>query len=436
MNEKIRVGFYLQNRGYLNVDLRVPERGNPGIGGTEFTTVATAYYLNKFYSNHLDICLLANIPNLLPSSLNVYQAESLVDAAIKSEQEGCDIFVFKSTQGDDEIYDKLRQLKIKAIARSNNTPYREGLNQIANCPQIKAHVCVGHEQLDLLRDHKVFEKSVLIFNPFNANNFVPKKDIVKAGNTVVFLGNIHPAKGFHHLARVWFSILKHRPDAKLIVIGSGKLYDLNQKLGKWGIAEEGYEAQWIRPFLSDEKGNIHDSVNFMGLLGAEKIDILQQADVGVANPSGLTETFCSVAVEFQACGTPVVSAAQGGLLDTVVHGKTGLLCKNDKELVKNILYLLNNPSVAQQFGKNAIQFVKEKFDYRNNARQWFELFMDVYYDKPLMPQPMKENYFYNAKFFREGMRLFKKAVPLFYQTPALIEIKPLIKHFFKINYRG
>jgi glycosyltransferase involved in cell wall biosynthesis len=431
MEQKIKVGFYLQNKGYLNADLRFPKKGNPGVGGTQFTTIATAYYLNQFYSDQLEVLILANQTKLLPPALNVCCADSVVDAAIKSEEERCDIFVFKSASGDDPIYQQLSKSKLKAIARSNNTPDIRGLNQIADCPQIKAHVCVGHEQLDLLRDHKIFAKSTLIFNPFNVENFVPKNSIIKPGNRVVFVGNIIPSKGFHYLARVWRKVLQERPDAQLIVIGSGQLYDRSQALGKWGIAEESYEAQWIRPFLSDQNGNLLNSVHFAGLLGTEKIDILQNADVGVSNPSGLTEVCPGSALEIQACGTPVVSGAKWGILDTVVHGKTGLLGNNDRELVENILYLLNNPGVAKQFGENGIKFVQEKFDHRENARYWFELFIDIYNDIKPKQQPMKKNYFYNAKFFREGMRLLKQNIPLLYGIPALIEFKPLAKQFFK-----
>lgn len=431
MTQKIKVGFYLNNRKYPNTDLRFPEQGNPGIGGTQFTTIATAYYLNKFYPKQVEILLLANITELLPPSLNVCYAKNKIDAIRISEQEECDIFIFRSENKNYAIYDRLRKSKIKAIARSNNNPNFRALNQIVNCPQIKAHVCVGQEQLDLLRDHRVFQKSIRIFNPFNAENFVPKNEIIKSGNTVVFLGNIIPTKGFHYLARVWPSILKERPDAKLIVIGSGQLYNRNNKLGKWSVAEESYEANYIRPFLADENGNIINSVHFTGLLGLEKIEILQNADVGVANPSGVSETFCSAAVEIQACGTPVVSAAAGGLLDTVAHKKTGLLIKNDKQLVKSILYLLNNPSVAQQFGQNGINFVKDKFSCQENAKQWINLLINIYNDRPLEQQPMKQNYLYQAKFVREGMRILKKSVPPLQNFPALIEIKPLVKSNLK-----
>ena len=429
MKQKIKVGFYIENRGFPNVDLRFPEKGNPGIGGTQFTTTATAFYLQKFYSEQIEILLLTNRTELFPPSLQVCQAENEGDAAIKSQEAGCDIFVFKS-KDDPEIYEQLHKLQIKVIARSNNTPGIYGLNQIADCPQIKCHVCVGQEQLDILRDHKVFHKSTRIFNPFNVANFVPKHDVVKQGNTVVFLGSITPGKGFHHLARVWSSILKQRPDAKLIVIGSGRLYNRKDQLGKWGVAEGKYEAKCIRPFLSDEQGNVIASVHFTGLLGHEKIEILQNADVGVVNPSGRTEVCPASALEIQACGTPVVSAAEEGLLDTVLHRKTGLLGKSDRELARNILELLNNPTLAKQLGTNGISFVQEKFSYQESARQWLELFIDIYNDKPPQQQAIKNNYLYNGKFLREGMRILKQNVPVLQKLPALIEVKPLLKKNF------
>lgn len=426
-NTKIKVAFYLENKGYPDADLRFPEWGNPGIGGTQFTTVATAYYLNKFYSDQVEVYLLANSTELLPQSLTALKVEDELAAAVISEHQGYDIFIFKSRPGNHKIYEQLRQLKIKAIARSNNTPDLAGLNQIASCPQIKSHVCVGQEQLDFLRDHRVFQKSIRIFNPFNSQNFVPQAEIAKKDNTVVFLGNIIPSKGFHYLARVWPNIVSKKPEAKLIVIGSGKLYDRSKKLGKWGVGEEHYETNHIRPYLSDANGNIAESVHFAGLLGKEKIPILQSAAVGVANPSGKTETFCSAAVEFQACGTPVVSAANGGLLDTVVHKKTGLLGNSDRALERNILYLLNNPSVAKQFGENGIRFVSDNFSPELNAKQWLELLVCIHQNQQISQQPMKTNYFYKAKFAREGMRISKQLIPPLSKVPSLLELSQKLK---------
>jgi glycosyltransferase involved in cell wall biosynthesis len=431
MDRSIKVGFYIDSQPYSDVDLRFPELGNPGIGGTQFSEIFTAYYLNELYSSKLQIVLLVNSPALLPPKLETFCVVDVMDAATKSVREGCDLFIFCSKFLTLGLWRQLSELKIKVIARSDNFLSVEVLNWIASCPQIRRHVCVGQEQLDLYRDHRVFQKSIRIYNSIATARYQPNDDTFKQGNTVVYIGSIIYPKGFHVLARVWPRILQQRPDAKLVVIGSGKLYERSQKLGQWGVAEESYEAKYIRPFLSDRDGNLMKSVYFAGLLGAEKDKILRNADVGVVNPTGETETFCISAVEIQACGTPVVSAAQGGLLDTIVHKQTGLLGLSDRELIRNILYLLNEPDVSSRFGENGINFVTQNFDYQIIAKQWLKLIADVFNDTPLTPQAMKQNYFYNAKGLREVLRIVKGKVPIFQGIPALIEMKPLLKQKLK-----
>jgi glycosyltransferase involved in cell wall biosynthesis len=428
---RMKFGIYLHNGNYPNVDLRFPEKGNPGIGGTEFLELALAYYLDLFFSDKIEVVLFANRTELLPDSVQACLATDVIDAAIKSKNEACDIFMFASRHVTDQLCQTLTEKNIKAIARSTNHIEVFQLNMIANCPAIQCHCCDGHEYLDLLRDHKIFKKSALIVDFLNARQFNPTAILPKDGNTVVYIGNIIFVKGFHILARVWPQIIRQRPNAKLIVIGSGKLYNREQRLGKWGIAEEQYEAKYLRPFLADANGQIMESVSFTGLLGAERIEIFQRATVGVINPSGCTEVFPGSALEIQAAGTPVVSAAKWGVLDAVLHGKTGLLGKTDQELIKNILYFLDHPEIASQFGQNGIDFVKRTCDPKVVAQQWIDLLTDCVNDRPLTPLPIKPNYWYDAKFFREGMRLLKSTVPALENLPALVELKPLLKKQLK-----
>lgn len=431
MDRKIKVGFYIENGNSSDIDLRFPFLGNPGVGGTQFSEIFTANYLSELYAEELQIVLFVKRPAQFPPQLETFLVHDCIEAAIRSNQEGCDVFIFWSKLINQKLWDQLCKLKVRAIARSDSFLTFEELNWLASCPQIRAHVCVGQEQLDLYRDHKIFNKSIRIFNSIATETYVPPSGIAKHGNTVVYMGSLIYSKGFHVLARVWPQILQRRSDAKLIVIGSGKLYQTDQELGRWGVAEEEYEAAFVRPFLSNQDGKPIESVHFAGLLGAKKVDILRSADVGVVNPTGETETFCISAVEFQACGTPVVSAARGGLLDTIAHQKTGLLGRSDRELIENILNLLNQPAIAREFGRNGIDYVTQNFDYQVVSKQWFELITGVVKNTSLQPQSMKNNYLYNAKFLREGMRILKKQVPLLHHLPALIEVKPLLKKLLK-----
>lgn len=423
MSRKIKVGFHVKNSIFPGVDVRFPEKGNPGMGGTQFTTIAVAYYLKKFHADSIEPVIFADHIDLLPPIVSAWTADSLIEAAAEASAQECDVFVFRSQEADHEIYSTINSLNLKSVARSNNTPEYETLDAIAACDCVKAHVCVGHEQLDFLRDHNIIFKSTRIFHPFNPSAFIPSKIEDKTSDTVIYLGSIVPAKGFHHLARVWPKVLAQYSTAKLSVIGSGKLYDRFSKLGKWGIAEETYEAQEIRPYLSDSQGNVHQSVCFKGLLGAEKIPILQSATVGVVNPTATTETFCSSALEIQACGTPVVTGADWGLLDTVTHKKTGLMGRGDEALIRNIVYLLKHPEVAKSFGENGIENVQRRFSPESSAAQWMKLFEDIYMGRDIPLPKAKSNLLYRGKFVREGIRLARKNVPLLKALPSLSELK-------------
>ena len=121
------------------------------------------------------------------------------------------------------------------------------------------------------------------------------------------------------------------PDAQLHVVGSGKLYDRNSKLGVYGIAEESYENSFIKG-ITDRAGELLPSVHFHGVMGEEKKELIARTSVGVANPAGRTETLGISAIEFSSRGVPVVTIASGGFLDTVENEKTGLLYNDTKDL--------------------------------------------------------------------------------------------------------
>lgn len=65
------------------------------------------------------------------------------------------------------------------------------------------------------------------------------------------------------------------------------------------------------------------------------------------------EPFGLVPLEAMACGLPVVGVREGGLQESILHGKTGILEARDPErFARAVEYLLNNPETAVDFGKN------------------------------------------------------------------------------------
>jgi len=123
---------------------------------------------------------------------------------------------------------------------------------------------------------------------------------------VLFAGRLQPHKG----PDVAIEALVHLPrDVRLVVVG-----------GPSGTGLEHPEA------LADlaVRTGVADRVSFLPPVAqAQLADWYLAADV-VCVPSH-SESFGLVALEAQACGTPVIAAAVGGLTTAVVDGVTGLL---------------------------------------------------------------------------------------------------------------
>jgi glycosyltransferase involved in cell wall biosynthesis len=426
----MKVGFYLRNQSVSEVDLSQPEKGNPGVGGTQFNFVTLPYYLQKYNPTDVTSCIYANVSDRLPESVEHRTASKATDAAHRAKEDGCDAFVFRPTEStrSQGLTEALEDLRLKGIAWGHNVPLSlPHMDALASSPAVRRFVVVGRERLDQIRDHALFQKSRCIYNGFDPRPYIPKGTETDSTPTVTYVGSLIPVKGFHLLAEAWPSVAQRVPDAELVVIGSGRLYDRDAELGKWEIASEEYE-QRFRPFLSDQAGNPLPSVHFKGTLGTEKILLLQQANVGVVNPTGATENCPGSAIEFQAAKTPVVSIAEWGLLDTVKHEETGLLVSQpDPSLIADaIVRLLLNTNEQKEFGVRGLQFVKDTFDQEVICTQWCELFGRVQHDRPPIPEPIQQNLFYNDKWLREVLRLLKKAVPRFRDVPP----------FFATSKRG
>lgn len=430
--KKPRIGFYLGNGMVPNADLRFPERGNPGIGGTEFAFVTLPYFFS-LYHDDFDLVIYANVTEYLPDRLASRQADDSVAAAREAIRDSCQILVIRLCDRDvsPDFIRTISASDLKVIVWAHCNPSCQQMDVVATCANISRLVFVGHEILDFWRDDPAFSKATCIFNGIYFPTYAQDHHMVKSGTTVVYMGSMVREKGFHVLAKAWPQVKSRVPGSRLKVIGSGKLYNENAELGRWGIADEDYEREF-RPFLSDEKGNPDDSVEFLGKLGAaEKISILQQADIGVVNPNRnprVGTECCSIStLEFQLCGTPIISAAEDGLLDTVVHRHTGLLTHNERSLAEYIVQLLEDRELRENYGRNAIEHIRFKFDYVKICDQWHNLFLNVVNGKPNRIYPMKSNIFYRYKFLRETMRIAKYYIPPFRIIPSIMAIPDIGK---------
>lgn len=413
----MNIGIELIDIGYDNVNMGRPDTGNPGIGGSEYLFLQLAFYLHKFYDDYNVVLLHYNEKSQLPDGIKEVTVENQYQMLDVCENEKIDILIHQISKKR-AWYEYVKKKRVNLIAWAHIYPSYEECRCIKECENEKRIVFVGKEEYDYYLDDDIIEKAAWIYNmmDFSGEHKYRSQNYKK---TVTYMGSLVPAKGFHELAKVWPRIVKKVPDAELNVIGTGRVYDRNQTMGKYGIASKDYEESFM-PYLINSDGKIMDSVHFLGIVGTEKEDIFVQSAVGVVNPTAIGETFCLSAIEMELCGVPVVSRKLHGLMDTIRHNQTGLLFKNEDEFVKYVVYLLENKDKNLQLSGKACAFVRENFDAEKLMRKWSELLERVYenerekFDKPV------RNFWNDKKFIKIFIRFLRfnlrlKFIPSFIQ---------------------
>ena len=74
------------------------------------------------------------------------------------------------------------------------------------------------------------------------------------------------------------------------------------------------------------------------------------------------EPFGLAPLEANACGTPVVAVAQGGVRETIIDGQNGFLCIPEaKKLAEKLEFLIDNPGRKAEIGRVALNNVQQNW---------------------------------------------------------------------------
>jgi D-inositol-3-phosphate glycosyltransferase len=119
-------------------------------------------------------------------------------------------------------------------------------------------------------------------------------------------------------------------------------------------------------------------VRFLGGLRRSEVPpLIRSADVVACVP--WYEPFGIVPVEAMACGVPVVGTGVGGLLDTVLHGRTGLLVppRDPQAVADAVGHLLANPSLCRRMGQEGAARARQFYGWRQVAYSTIEVYEHV-----------------------------------------------------------
>lgn len=151
-------------------------------------------------------------------------------------------------------------------------------------------------------------------------------------NFLVGLGTFYSAKGVDRAIRA-VAAIKHEKRPALVWIGNG------------GRELASYVA------LANEL-NVH-FIPKLDISDAEVVSLLNRARAMIY--TSRLEPFGLAPLEANACGTPVVAIAEGGVRETIVEDVNGFLARSDDsdELANLLLKFLENPALAQNIGRTA-----------------------------------------------------------------------------------
>lgn len=120
---------------------------------------------------------------------------------------------------------------------------------------------------------------------------------------------------------------------------------------------------------------VESRVHLRGRISHEEVPaLLRSADVVACVP--WYEPFGIVALEAMACGVPVVASAVGGLVDSVVHGVTGLHVPpgDPGALTSALRMLLGDPERRRRLGEAGSRRAAARYGWEKVARSTLEVY--------------------------------------------------------------
>ena len=180
---------------------------------------------------------------------------------------------------------------------------------------------------------------------------------------VIFCGRLVRRKGLTYLLRGWRKFKHLTKKALLLIIGSGE----NQP--------DSVEDE-LKNFVKKHRIS---NVWFLGNKRREEVvQLLKAGDIFVY-PSIHPEGTAVSILEAMSCGLPVVGTKIGGIKKMIADNENGFLVekKNSNELIKKVLFLIENRGARIKFGKEGRKLILEKYTNDKVAKMYFDYFKNL-----------------------------------------------------------
>ena len=203
----------------------------------------------------------------------------------------------------------------------------------------------------VLQRHRVApDKTVVLPNPIDTEQFRPDAGVRKEKGLVAFVGRLEPQKNLELLVQAVLRV----PEARLMLVRVGS-----------------QEAS-LKALAADS-----DRVEFRGTLPNEELpELLNRAEV-FALPSKY-EGNPKALLEAMACELPVIGVDAPGVRDVIQHGVNGMLCaQSEQDIATAIRTLLADASLRNRLGCQARLYVTDHHSQENIAIKEAEMIQQL-----------------------------------------------------------
>lgn len=211
------------------------------------------------------------------------------------------------------------------------------------------------------------------FHPISTNEREQVKtrlQLPRNRRTILFVGSAKHRKGIDVLIRAFIQLADANKTTDLVLVGPHDFSDHTRHPPERRALVEELKAELAQSGLEQR-------VHWVGEV-QDVLPYLQAADV-FCFPSR-REGLPTAVVEAMACGVPIVASHLAGITtDLIDHKKEGLLIQGyaPDEYAQALSFILDNPTIAQEFGRKARERVQSRFSLEAVTKQYVSLFRQL-----------------------------------------------------------
>lgn len=199
-------------------------------------------------------------------------------------------------------------------------------------------------------------KQKLIYNTYGPNQDFELVKPQFSRKQFIAIGRFTDKKAPYYTILAFKKVLKNYPDAKLLMAGDGYLVNTCENLITYHKLE--------------------NSVKLLGIVTPVEYRSLLQESLAFVQHSitardGDMEGTPLAVLEASMAGLPVLSTWHAGIPDVIIHGETGLLCKEHDidAMAKNMLEILGNVDKAKQMGEKGSEHIQLNFSSQKHINK-------------------------------------------------------------------